>query len=97
MSPEIEIHDDARTDLSDIWFYSLSHWGKAQADRYARQILAQISGLADNPELGRPRPELGAGRRSLICGRHIVFYHLTPALIRVQRVLHASRDPSRHL
>jgi toxin ParE1/3/4 len=38
------------------------------------------------PGLGRLRPELGAGLRSLPVGRYLIFYRVTPRGVEVVRV-----------
>jgi len=87
----------AKEDLKGIWRYSFEEWGEAQADKYLSEIEAGIGKLRRNPKLGRPREEVRAGYRSLRINQHIVYYMLTPSVIRVVRVLHARMDPDRHL
>jgi len=94
---EIVIRPRARKDLKGIWRYSFDEWDEAQADKYLAEIEAGIEKLRHNPKLGRPREEVRAGYRSLRINQHIVYYVLTPSVIRIVRVLHARMDPDRHL
>lgn len=87
----------AREDLKGIWRYSFHQWGEVQADKYLAEIEAGIGQLKHNPKLGRPRDNLRPGYRSLRVNQHIVYYVLTPSLIRIVRVLHAGMDPDRYL
>lgn len=48
--------------------------------------------LADNPQAGRERPELGRGIRSFPVGNYIVFYEATACGPKIVRVLHGARD-----
>ena len=52
--------------------------------------------LAENPGLGRPRPEFGyanlRSRRVQGFRRFLVFYREMPDRIQIWRVLHGSRD-----
>lgn len=48
--------------------------------------------LGDWPELGRPRPELRAGLRSLSIGNYLIFYRVRADAVEVLRVLHGRRD-----
>ena len=93
---DVVIRPRAREDLKGIWRYSFNEWGEVQADKYLAEIEAGIAKLKHNPKLGRPRETLRAGYRSLQVSQHIVFYVLTPSLIRVIRVLHAQMDPDHH-
>ena len=45
-----------------------------------------------HPELGRPRPEVYSGIRSLLCRNHLIFYRIRPDAIEVLRILHGSMD-----
>ena len=38
-----------------------------------------------------------AGYRSVLVGKHLVFYTFTDSTVLVQRVLHGSMDPDRHV
>ena len=44
------------------------------------------------PLMGRERPELSPGLRSLVSGRHVIFYRRMPDGIEVARVLDGARD-----
>jgi toxin ParE1/3/4 len=94
---EIVKRPRAKEDLKGIWRYSFDEWNEAQADKYLAEIEAGIEKLRHNPKLGRPREEVRAGYRSLRINQHIVYYALTPSVIRIVRVLHARMDPDRHL
>lgn len=87
----------AQKDLKGIWRYTFEKWDEAQADKYLSEIEAGISRLKHNPKLGRPRENLLAGYRSLRVKQHIVYYLVTPSVIRVVRVLHVHMDPELHL
>lgn len=94
---EIVKRPRAKRDLIGIWRYSFDEWDEAQADKYLAKIEAGIEKLRHNPKLGRPREEVRVGYRSLRINKHIVYYVLTPSVIRIIRVLHARQDPDRHL
>ena len=87
----------AREDLIDIWLYTFEQCGEAQADKYLDEIEAATLRLRRNPKLGLSRDTLRAGYRSLLAGRHVVYYTLTPKTVRIVRVLHAGMDPVDHL
>ncbi len=63
----------AQADLAGIYTYSLETWGEAQTLRYIEALVSRFAWLAQNPELGRPRDDIGAGYRSFREGAHTVF------------------------
>jgi toxin ParE1/3/4 len=48
--------------------------------------------LASSPAIGRLRPDLRRGMRSLSMGRYIIFYECDDQVVRLLRVLHGARD-----
>lgn len=62
------------------------------ADRLLRRIMHVLRLLTDVPEIGRSRPELRTGLRSLPVGRYTLFYDFDDAAVRLVRVVHAARD-----
>jgi toxin ParE1/3/4 len=78
-------------DLAEIWAY-IAEDSPRQADAFAAAIDREIRGLARHPLIGRARPELLTGLRSLPFGRYVIFYLPRKRGIEVMRVLHAARD-----
>ncbi|MBN2064086.1 MAG: type II toxin-antitoxin system RelE/ParE family toxin [Sedimentisphaerales bacterium] len=83
--------DIARDDLLDIWLFIADDRVSA-ADRWLDTIDAECSLVADNPLIGRARPELGDHIRCLPVGDYIVYYLPSDGGVLVVRVLHGSRD-----
>jgi toxin ParE1/3/4 len=81
----------AETDLDEIWLFIATD-NISAADRLLDRINNTFLMLADNPQAGRERPELGRGMRSFPVGNYIVFYEVMPKSTRIVRVLHAARD-----
>jgi toxin ParE1/3/4 len=86
----------AQVDLDEIWDYSASHWGDAQAEVYARQIQTPIELIAKTPHRGRPCDDIRPGYSKFAVGSHVLFYRLTDDGIDVVRVLHQRMDFDRH-
>jgi toxin ParE1/3/4 len=86
----------ARQDLKDIWRYGFETWGETQADHYLAELDAGMALLREHPALGKARDELRPGYRSLQINEHLVYYLVTPSVIRIVRVLHVRMDPDRH-
>jgi len=95
--PEFVLSGDAETDILEIGRYTETQWGGAQRRKYLEALDNRFSVLAEAPDLGRPRDELGDGYRSFQEGRHLIFYKRTPTGIIVIRVLHESMDTARHI
>jgi len=87
----------ALNDLKAIYRYGLEHWGQAQSARYLDTLRAQFWTLTAQPYLGVERAELFPDLRSLVVGRHVLFYRVCSNQVEMVRVLHARQDPLRHL
>ena len=48
--------------------------------------------LGENPRVGRARDDLRPGTRTLVAGQHVIVHEVTEQLVRVARIIHASRD-----
>ena len=80
----------ARRDLKEIWRYTGETWGIEQADRYNHSLNDVFDRLASFPEIGRDRPDIGAGVRVFRAERHVVLYRIELNGIVVLRVVHQS-------
>ena len=56
------------------------------------EIQAKCLRLGQTPEIGTARPELGEGVRMLPHGHYLIFYRKHDETLRIERVLHGSRD-----
>ena len=81
----------AEADLLEIWLYIAQDSPRA-ADRLLDLIEAQCRLLADNPRLGRARPEIASDARARNVGRYLVLYREQGDEIEVVRVVHGARD-----
>lgn len=93
----VELSEAADLDLVDIYTYTAIKFGQNQADNYLMGIDDMLNALASNPMLGKERNEIVNGLCAIPYEAHIVFYRLMPDRLRVVRVLHASRDFTKHL
>ena len=91
--PSVVIRPKAISDLADIWAY-IAEDSPRQADAFAARVNHDFRLLARQPNLGRERPELLEGLRSMPVGRYVIFYipRVRPRGIEVVRVLHGARD-----
>jgi len=81
----------AEADLTEIWEY-IAGDDAAAADEFIDFISGKLKALAENPSMGRERPELTPLLRSFPVKRYVVFYLPAVNGIEVVRVLHAARD-----
>lgn len=84
----------AEADLTEIYdFIAGDNRSAAGAliDRFERQAET----LANNPGIGRARPELQPDMRSFPVGRYVLLYRPIEGGIEVARVLHGMRDIDR--
>jgi toxin ParE1/3/4 len=81
----------AERDLDEIWSYVAEDASPTTADRLIDAIIDRFELLAEQPRIGRLRPEFGPGVRSFTVENHVIYYrHESDVLI--ARVLHGRRD-----
>ena len=66
----------ADDDLDEIYAWIAAH-DPGAAERHVRRLVASAEHLADFPEIGQARPEIGEGARSLVVERYLVLYRVT--------------------
>lgn len=82
----------AKADLDGIWDYSSARWGPDQADRYVGNLFACFARAVETPEAGRDRSGFVPGTRSMLSGRHLVFYRQTEQGVVILRIVHEARN-----
>ncbi len=78
-------------DVDDIWLHIAAD-DPAAATRMVERLAAGVARLADFPESGPARPEIGAGARSIVVGRYLVLYRITGKYVEIVRVIHGARE-----
>lgn len=87
----------ARADLEGIARYTEEQWGAARKRRYLNALRDRFGQIRRNPGLGTLRDDIRPGYRSVVSGRHVVFYRETKDRIEIVRVLHERMDMHQHL
>ena len=82
----------ARADLAEIWAFIAERDGERRAEAVLERIERRINQLADHPELGPSRPEIGPGARSLTCERWLALYDIRRENVRIIRIVDGARD-----
>lgn len=81
----------AKADLVEIWDY-IADDSENRADAFIETINQKLAVLAERPNIGRARDELGKNIRSFPVSRYVIFYMPIQGGIDVVRVLHGARD-----
>lgn len=83
----------ANDDLFDVFVQGLDQFGPRQAERYRDAIRRTFDRLADFPEMGRARPDVGPTVRTLPFKAHVVVYRRDgDDGVLILRVRHARED-----
>jgi toxin ParE1/3/4 len=85
----------ALQDLIGVWRYIADDSGETRADNYLRRLNDVIIYLAQQPLMGRARPEIEEGIRSFVAESHVIFYIALVDGMELVRVLHGSQDIER--
>ena len=87
----------ARSDLEEIWDYTARHWGKAQAERYTRDIRDVFEALGAGTLAGRSAEDIRAGYRKAAVGSHVMYFRVRADVVEIVRILHRRMDVDRHI
>ena len=83
----------ADEDVLLVWNY-IARNSTGNADAFFDTLKERCQLLADTPQMGRVRPELGAEVRSWPLGNYLIFYRISDVGVEILRVLHGTRDIS---
>ena len=88
---ELAFSPAADRDFDDILDY-LQQRNPAAAVRVVSRLSKTCERVARHPYAGPPCEQLGAGLRHVLERPYVIFYRITAEGIRVERILHGSRD-----
>jgi toxin ParE1/3/4 len=92
MSGAFRVTPRTASDLRDIARHTSRTWGRKQRDAYLREMDKHFAWLAENPALGKPRPDIRESYRSYPQGSHVIFDLVRDACIDIIGVLHQRMD-----
>lgn len=95
--PDLKLNARAETDLDDIADYSYLNFGLARGDAYRDALMAALHSLTQLPDRGMSCDHIKKQSRRLFHESHVIYYRVTPSMVVIQRILHQSQDPLRHL
>ncbi len=81
----------ADEDVLLVWNY-IARDSIQNADAFLDTMNERCQLLADTPQMGRARPDLGDEVRSWPLGNYLIFYRIVETGVEVLRVLHGARD-----
>ena len=81
----------AEQDLVEIWV-RIAQDNLPAADQLLDALSAKLRLLADNPRIGRARPDLARGLRYLPVGGYLLLYRIVGKDIEIVRVVHGARE-----
>ena len=90
--PSYSLSPEAKKDLLDIRAYTQNKWGHQQAQKYIDALEKRCGELAQSPHMGRERPEIKPGYRSIAEGKHVIFYRVGDSGIEILRIPHGRMD-----
>ena len=82
----------ARDDLKNIGRYTERNWGKAQRNKYLKNLDKRFNWLAESPHLGMLRTDIFEDYYSFPEGQHIVFYLIANQDIIIIGIPHKDMD-----
>lgn len=88
---QVRFKRSARADLQAIKEHVHADNPRA-AMRLIENLRIKALHLGEMPNVGRTRPELGVGLRSLAYGSYILFYTVEADIVWIQRIIHGARD-----
>ncbi|WP_370294108.1 type II toxin-antitoxin system RelE/ParE family toxin [Thalassolituus sp.] len=87
----------AQADLRQLKVYSDERWGVRHTREYLMALRTSLQTLADNPNIGKHRPEVSASSYSFPFRSHVIYYMNEDTGITVFAVLHKRMVPEKHL
>lgn len=92
MKLKVIFHEEALSDLEEIWLYTLEIWSLEQADRYYDLIIKEIEFVSKKPKSGKNLNSLREGYYSIKVKSHFIFYKFSSSELEIIRILHESMD-----
>ncbi|MCK4841616.1 MAG: type II toxin-antitoxin system RelE/ParE family toxin [Methylococcales bacterium] len=82
----------AQEDLKQIGRYTFSQWGEKQRNNDLRNLDKRFFWLAENPQLGKQRPDIKQGYYCYQQGSHLIFYLISKTSIDIIGIPHKAMD-----
>lgn len=90
---KVILRQQAISDLTDIWNYTIHKWSENQAEKYYQAIKFACKEIGENPIIGKEYSEISKNLFGLKSGKHIIFYcQISDDEIDIIRILHERMD-----
>lgn len=89
MNLKLTFRPRARSDIAEIWDYTVEKWSVEQANFYLLGLDALLNTLREFPEIARLREELEPPVRIHTYKSHVVIYQSDELTVEVIRVVHS--------
>ena len=87
-----ELSKLALNDIDKIWLYTTENWSKTQANKYYKDLFAEIVTICENPEIGKSIKEIKPNHRMQLVKSHLIIYKVLEDKIYIDRILHKRMD-----
>ncbi|MBK8296975.1 MAG: type II toxin-antitoxin system RelE/ParE family toxin [Saprospiraceae bacterium] len=87
-----ELSNLAKTDLEEIWIYTVNEWSIRQANSYYKFIISKIEDICKNPAIGKSIANIKQNHKVLKVKSHLIVYQIKDEKIWIDRILHKSMD-----
>jgi toxin ParE1/3/4 len=87
----LRVRPQARQDLREIGDY-IARDNRRAARRFVRMLRERCAFLAQNPHIGRERPELREGLRSFPVQNYVIFDRILDETVEIVNVVRGARD-----
>ena len=89
---QVVLSPKAKSDLSNVWDYSLDTWDAEKAEVYLRELWAVINNCASTPSSAPKADIVRKGYRKAVSGSHVKYLKEIEGGIDVIRILHQRMD-----
>lgn len=89
--PRLHYSDAARSDLYEIAAH-IAEDSQTAAGRVVANLERACLSIAQQPGIGRKRPDLAPDLNGFPVGNYVIFYEKTGDVVVIVRVLHGARD-----
>lgn len=87
----------AKTDLENIWLYTLDTWSRAQADSYVDALFDSFDDILSGKAQSKNVSDIREGYFRVAVRSHFVFYKLVSDEVQIVRILHQRMNTEAHL
>lgn len=87
MKLKFELSNLAKSDLEEIWFYTLSEWLLKQANTYYKLIFLKIDMICKNPMIGKSISNIKTNHFVIQVESHLIVYQLKDKKVLIDRIL----------